>query len=58
MLSNLKKRLAVAKTDEEKAFLNAKIAHKLTLPKYANEVVVKDESPKPKPKAKKEKKDG
>ena len=54
MLPNLKMRLAVAKTDEEKAFLEAKIAHKLTLPKYAHLAKVET----PKPKGKKVKKDG
>ena len=51
MLDTLKKRLALAKTDEEKAFLEKRIAHKLTLPKYANLVkqkVVEKSAPKPK----------
>ena len=52
MLDNLKKRLALAKTDEEKAFLEKRIAHKLTLPKYAHLAKVAVKSA-PKPKGKK-----
>jgi hypothetical protein len=36
MLSNLKKRLALAKDDKEIAYLEERIAHKLSLPKYAH----------------------
>lgn len=55
MLSSLKKRLALATDDKEIAYLEEKIAHKLTLPKYANEVKVEEKSS-PKPKSSKGKK--
>jgi len=50
-------RLGLAKTDEDKAFWEAKIARRLLLPKYAKEVQVIGEKS-PKPKASKGKKNG